>query len=86
MFALAALSSVFHCRFSRLEGDFCAKNMEKKDLSPGDDTNVLKDFALETSLHGIGKVAKAQNKIRKTVWVVALTSALLLSSLMIGLR
>lgn len=62
-----------------------SSDYEEPPASEGD-VNLMLDFALETSAHGVGKIARAQNKIRKAMWGLALCGAFIFSIAMISLR
>ena len=51
-----------------------------------DDEKVLWNFAMETTAHGVGKVASAKSAAMRAFWIVALLGAFALSVGMISLR
>lgn len=48
--------------------------------------SLLMTFAMETTAHGVVKIAKARTTITKVFWVIALLGAFVLSVTMISLR
>lgn len=51
-----------------------------------DDGSLLMNFAMETTAHGVVKIATARTTIKKVFWVIALLGAFVLSATMISLR
>ena len=56
------------------------------DERTNDKDSLLMNFAMETTAHGVVKIATARTKIKQVFWVIALVGAFVLSSIMIGLR
>lgn len=53
---------------------------------PPPDISLFYEFASETTAHGVGKVVKANTKLKRFAWILALVGAFLVAAVMIGLR
>lgn len=49
-------------------------------------SSLLYTFALDTTAHGVSKIAKADCKVRKAAWLIALMGAFAVAAAMIGFR